>query len=287
MQIPCGKKFTIGTIPGMDYDTLSIENSGPVRRIWLDLPETANAQTLALLHQLDHAVAEAVRDAEVRVIVLAGKGKHFSAGHDLKEGQAKRSDFTAEERFDYEYRHYLQYCLNLWDCPKPMVVQVQGACIAGGFMLANVGDLLMAADDAWFWDPVLYSMGLAGTEVLFPPWVMGLRHAKEVLLMGEKIPAQDAYRMGMVNRVFPRAELDGRTMEIAQRMAKAPPFAMRALKRSLNRTCDIQGFRNAIHAHFDIHEFTHMTSEFTQIRDAGMAKVIGENKKELETRNGR
>lgn len=262
----------------MDYQTLSIENQGAVRRIWLDRAEAANAQTLQMLHELDRAITDAGRDDSVRVVVLAGKGKHFSAGHDLKEAQEKRSEFSAEERMRYEEKHYLDYCLNVWYCEKPTIAQVQGACVAGGFTLASMADLIVASEDAYFWDPVTHSMGLAATELLFQPWVMGMRHAKEFLMAGERITASEAYRVGMVNRVYPRAELDGRTMEIAQRVATAPAFAMRSLKKSLNRTYDMQGFRNAIQAHFETHQITHSSSEFARIRDAGMSQVINANK---------
>lgn len=262
----------------MDYKTLLIENQDGVRRIWLDRADAANAQTLQMLNELERAMNEAGRDDSVRVIVLAGKGKHFSAGHDLKEAQEKRSDFSSEERMRYEEAHYLEYCLNIWYCPKPTIAQVQGACVAGGFSLASMSDLIVAADDAYFWDPVTHSMGLAATELLFQPWVMGLRHAKEFLMTGERITAAEGYRIGMVNRVFPRAELDDRTMEIARRVAKAPPFAMRSLKKSLNRTYDIQGFRSAIEAHFETHQITHASAEFGRIRDAGMSRVIDANK---------
>ena len=266
----------------MQDDSLLIENTGPVRRIWLNRGNAANAQTRRMLIELDKAVADASMDDSVRVIVLAGKGSHFSSGHDLKEAQAKRSDFTAQERWRYEEFHYLDYCLNIWDCPKPVVAQVQGACVAGGFMLANMADLIVAADDAWFWDSVMFSMGLAATEVLFQPWVMGMRHAKEFLFMGERISASEAYRIGMVNRVVAREALDDTAMAVAQRIAEAPPFAMRALKKSLNRTYDIQGFRNAVQAHFDTHQVTHASSEFAEIRDRGMSKVIAHNKTDLE-----
>ena len=190
----------------MRDESLLIENHASVRRIWLNRADAANAQTRGMLVALDEAIAAAADDDTVRVIILAGKGKHFSAGHDLKEAQEKRSDFTAQERWRYEEFHYLDYCLNIWDCPKPVVAQVQGPAWPG-FMLANMADLIVAADDAWFWDSVLFSMGLAATEVLFQPWVMGLRHAKEFLFTGERITAEQAYRVGMVNRVVAREAL--------------------------------------------------------------------------------
>jgi len=265
----------------MQNPSILVENQGAVRRIWLDRADAANAQTLSMLKALDKEIKQATEDDSVHVIVLAGKGKHFSSGHDLKEAQEKRSDFTVEERWDYEDSYYFDYCMNIWECPKPVVAQVQGACVAGGFMVANMADLIIAADDAWFWDSVMFSMGLAATEVLFQPWVMGLRHAKEFLFLGERIDAETAYRIGMVNRVIPRDELDSTTMQLAERISQAPPFAMRALKKSLNRTYDIQGFKTAVQAHFDTHQVTHASEEFAQIRDAGMSAVIGRNKKEL------
>ena len=265
--------------------SIIVENNGGVRRIWLNRGDAANAQTKQMLVELDAAISQANEDESVRVIVLAGKGKHFSAGHDLKEAQAKRSGFSPEERTDYEAKYYLQYCMNIWESPKPTIAQVQGACVAGGFMLASMADLVVVSEDAWFWDSVLYSMGLAGTEVLFQPWVMGLRHAKEFLFLGERISAAEAYRIGMVNRVVPRDELDTYVMDMATRISSAPPFGMRALKKSLNRTYDIKGFKTAIQAHFDTHQLTHTTAEFAAIRDQGLSTIIGNNKKELGLRS--
>lgn len=271
----------------MSFETLIIENDGAVRRIWLNRPEAANAQTLKMLNELDQAIVEAGRDESVRVVVLAGKGKHFSSGHDLREAEAKRSDFTAEERAHYEQSHYMEYCLRIWDCPKPTISQVQGACVAGGLMLANMADLVVASDDAWFWNSVTFAMGLAATEVLFEPWVMGLRHAKEYLFTNDRIPAQEAYRIGMVNHVYPRDDLDAKTMELAQRVASAPPFALQSLKKSVNRTYDIQGLRAALQAHFDTHQLTHASSEFAHIRNAGMSAVIDSNKNNVKSRSDR
>lgn len=265
----------------MDDMELTIENNGAVRRIWLNRPDAANAQTRQMLIELDQAILDAGQDDSVNVVVLAGKGKNFSAGHDMKEAEAKRSDFTVEERYRYEELHYLEYCLRIWDCPKPTISQVQGACILGGYMVASMSDLVVAADDAWFWESATHTFGIASTEVLFQPWVMGLRHAKEFLFTGERITAQEGYRIGMVNRVYPRAELDDRTMELAQRVAKASPFATRVLKKSLNRTYDMQGFRAAVQAHFDTHQLTHAASGFAKVRDAGLSNVIASNKKAI------
>ena len=257
---------------------ISYEALGPIARISHNRPEARNAESQQLLDELDAALTRAAGDGDIRVIVIAGKGDHFSAGHDLKEAQAKRANFTVEERWAYESQRYFDYCIRIWDCPKPTIAQVQGACIAGGFMVANMCDLVVASDDAFFGDPVCHTLATAAVEVLIHPWVMGLRRAKEFLYTGERMSAAEAHAIGMVNRVVPRAELEAATLKLAERIAEAPPFAMRLLKRSLNRTLDVQGLRTALSGHFDTHELSHVSEEFRRVREAGLAKAIEKGK---------
>lgn len=262
----------------MNYETILVEEQGAVRRIVLAREAARNAQNQQMLDELDDALEAAARDDAVRVVVLAAKGAHFSAGHDLKEAQAKRADFTVEERWAYESKRYYGYCLRIWDFPKPTIAQVQGACVAGGFMIANMCDLVVCADDAYFSDPVGHTLAAAATEVLIHPWVMGLRKAKELLYTGERIEAQEALRIGMVNRVVPRAELEQASMALAQRIAQAAPFGLHLIKRSLNRTADAQGFRTALAAHFDTHQLSHLSEAFRQVSQRGLAQAIQRNK---------
>ncbi len=262
----------------MNYTFLLVENTDSVRRISLNRAQARNAQSQQLLDELDHAVSEAARDDAVRVMVIAAVGDHFSAGHDLKEAQAKRADFSVEERWEYESLRYFDYCLRIWDFPKPTIAQVQGACVAGGFMIANMCDLVVCSEDAYFSDPVGHTLAAAATEVLIHPWVMGLRKAKEMLFTGERVDAPEAFRIGMVNRVVPVAALADETLALAQRIAQAPPFGLRLLKKSLNRSLDVQGLRTALSAHFDTHQLSHMSSEFKAVRDKGLAQAIQRNK---------
>ena len=141
-------------------------------------------------------------------------------------------------------------------------------------MVANMCDLIIASDDAFFADPVCRTLGAAAVEVLVHPWVMGLRTAKDFLFTGRRMYMEEAQRIGMVNRVVPGAELDAATMALAEEVAAAPPFAIKLTKRALNRTADIQGFRNALMAHFDTHELSHMSQEFQAVRDRGLASAI-------------
>lgn len=262
----------------MTYEQVAYETRGPVAIIWLNRPEKRNAQSRLLLDELDAALTEAKADDAVRVIVFAGKGEHFSAGHDLKEAQESRGNFTVEERWSYEEQRYYDYCMRIWDCPKPTIASVQGACVAAGFMVANMCDLVIASEDAFFADPVVRTLGACAVEVLVHPWVLGARRAKEVLFTGDRFSAAEALSWGMLNRVVPRTELEAETLALAGRIAETPAFALRLVKKSINRTLDAQGFRNALSAHFDTHQLSHVAEAFKTARDAGLASAIQKGK---------
>jgi len=258
----------------MSYTNIAYAVDGHVARLSHNRPDMRNAESQQLLAELDDAVRKATADANVRVLVFDGKGEHFSAGHDLKQGAAERAHFTVEERWAYEELYYLEYALRIWDCPKPTIASVQGACIAGGFMVANMCDLIVASDDAFFSDPVCHTLGAAAVEVLIHPWVMGARKAKEMLFMGGRMSAEEAWRIGMVNKVVPRADLEKETMAMANHIAKAAPVGLTLVKRSINRTLDAQGLRTALHAHFDTHQLSHVTEAFKAARDRGLQGAI-------------
>ncbi|AWP73952.1 enoyl-CoA hydratase [Bordetella bronchiseptica] len=258
----------------MSYEFIRVEHLGPVCRIYLNRPEVRNAQSRSLLRELDDAVRAAEADDAVRVLIIGAVGDHFSAGHDLKSARVERPNPTVEERWEYEEEHFLEYCLRIHDLKKPTIAQVQGACIAGGYMVANMCDLIVCADNAFFSDPVAHSMGTASLEVLIHPWVMGMRKAKELIFTGARLPAAEALQIGMINRVVPLAELEQATLELANTVAAAPPYGLRFTKRSLNRTWDAQGFRAAVQAHFDVHQLSHVTEEFQAHLKRGLDSTI-------------
>lgn len=258
----------------MEYQNISYEQFDAVVRICHNRPDKGNAQTLSLLKELDDAVTRVERDTSVRVVILGGKGKHFSAGHDLSDAfsttTSEEYDASPESWEAYETEYYMDYCMHIYDLPKPTIAQVQGACIAGGFMVANMCDLMVASEDAFFADPVIHMNATTGAEVMVAPYVLGFRKAKEMLFTGDRISAQEAYMAGMVNRLVPREQLEEATLAMAQKIAKAPPFAMKMTKKSLNRMLDMQGFRPALQAHHLAHLLAHQSAE-TQRLYADMA----------------
>jgi enoyl-CoA hydratase/carnithine racemase len=237
-------------------DQILYEAKDGVAVITLNRPEAANAQTMELLDGLDAAWTRAAADEEVKVIVLRGNGRHFSAGHDLKDRWPAPKDITLEWIYNAETRRYLEYTLRWRNIPKPSIAAVQGKCIAGGLMLCWPCDLIVAAENAEFSDPVVY-MGIGGVEYHGHTWELGARKAKEILFTGRAVTAAEAERVGMVNRVVPLEDLDAATMELAGQIAKMPSFGLRQAKRAVNQTMDVQGFYAAVQSVFDIHETGH------------------------------
>src|SRR6266702_4478471 len=222
------------------FETVRYEVDGPVCTITLDRPESANAQNTQLIDELDAAFDRADADDDVRVVVLAGEGKHFSAGHDLKELLTKGDEWakmrdTPEGKLRHEQVMYFDRCVKIRDFRKPTIAAVQGSCVAAGLMLACMCDLIVAADDAVFQNPVLRMTG-AAVELLVEPWELGIRKAKEFLWTGDKIDAQEAWRLGLVNRVVARKRLAAETLALAERIALVPPVTASLVKESLNQT---------------------------------------------------
>ncbi|MHB8219715.1 MAG: enoyl-CoA hydratase [Acidimicrobiales bacterium] len=251
---------------------------GAVATVTMNRPGVANAQDTALIDGLDAAFDRAESDDSVRVVVLTGAGRHFSSGHDLKAlvGQEEGDEWirlreTPEGKFHHEKVMYVDRCRRIRDFPKPTIAAVRGSCVAAGLMLACMCDLIVAGDDARFSNPVLKMTG-AGVELLVEPWELGIRKAKEFLLTGDTIDAQEAWRLGLVNRVVPSAELEDRALELARRIALVPPATARVVKDSINHTADLMGQSASWKYHFMAHHWMHNTATALNALDARRLK---------------
>ena len=262
----------------MNDDSVLYEVVGHVATITMNRPEVANAQSSALIDGIDHFLDVADEDDEVRVVILAGAGKHFSAGHDLKALVGGEPDpwtqirETPEGKFRHEQVMYYERCKRLYAFRKPTIAQVQGSAVAAGLMLACMCDLIVAADDALFSNPVLRMTG-AGVELLVEPWELGIRKAKEFLWTGEKIDAQEAWRLGLVNRVVPTAELAERTRELAERVALIPPATAQVTKDTINNSATLMGKEESWKYHFMAHHWMHNTKTALDALEARKSKT--------------
>jgi enoyl-CoA hydratase len=203
--------------PDADNPVVLYRTDGAIAVITMNRPQYRNAQNSAMTYALDQSFYRAAADDEVKVVILAGAGKHFSAGHDIgTPGRDIDQSFERkaglwwdhvgkqgeENRYARESEVYLGMCRRWRELPKPTIAMVQGACIAGALMLAWCCDLIVASDDAFFSDPVV-KMGIPGVEYFAHPFVMGPRAAKEFLFTADRVPADRALQLGMVNHVVP------------------------------------------------------------------------------------
>jgi enoyl-CoA hydratase len=253
------------------------EARGPVALVSMNRPKYRNAQNARMTYALDAAFMKAVNDDAVKVIVLAGSGDHFSAGHDIgSPGRDIHKPFErvattywehadkagSENLFVREQELYLGMCRRWRELPKPTIAMVQGACVAGALMLAWVCDLIIASEDAFFADPVV-KMGIPGVEYFAHAHVMPPRLAKEFLFLGEKVSAQRAYEMGMINRVVPRDALERETFSVAERIATMPRFGLMLTKKAINQAEDRMGLRDTMDATFALHHLAHAHNDLT------------------------
>jgi len=260
----------------MDYEFITYEpcDEGSIVRITLNRERTRNAQNRGLLVELNDAFLAAEADDAVRVVILGGAGPLFSSGHDMgsRESVAERAPgpdqhpsfrqnggtrHGAEKRTLQEWHYFFENTRRWRNLRKITIAQVQGTVFAAGLMLMWACDLIVAADDSSFADVVGTRLGMCGVEYFAHPWELGPRRAKELLLTGDSLGVDEAYAMGMVSKVVPRAELEQRTLDFARRITERPTMAALLIKESVNQSVDNMGFYNALNACFTLHELNH------------------------------
>jgi enoyl-CoA hydratase len=249
-------------------------DEGRIARITLNRVEVRNAQNRGLLVELGDAFLQAEADDGVRVVILAGAGPMFSSGHDLgsKVAAAERTPGPdqhptysingatrkgSENLMLQEWHYYFQNTLRWRNLRKITIAQVHGPVYAAGLMLMWCCDLIVAAEGTTFADVVGARLGMCGLEYFAHPWEFGPRKAKELLLTGDSLEVEEAYRLGMVSKVFPADELAPRTLEFAQRIASLPSMTSLLIKESVNQSVDNMGFYNALQSCFTLHELNH------------------------------
>ena len=267
-----------------DYKFLKWEtfDDGMIIRISLNRPDQRNAQNRGMLVELDDAFARAEADDAVRVVILAGEGPMFSSGHDIGSKQA-RAEFSpgpeqhrtvtinggtrdgAERTMLQEWHYFFQNNLRWRNLRKITVAQVHGDVFSAGLMLIWACDLIVGSEEVRFADVVGTRLGMCGMEYFGHPWEFGPRRTKELMLTGDAIGIEEAYRLGMVSKIFKRDELAESTLELARRIAKVPTMAALLIKESVNQSVDNMGFYNALQSCFALHQLNH--SHWAQVRE--------------------
>ena len=267
------------------YIKYELIDDGAIARIVLNRPRYRNAQNRGLLVELDEAFRRAEADDSVRVVILSGAGPMFSTGHDLGSpdqlasrapGPDQHPTYAsmgatrqgAEARMLQEWHFFFESTKRWRNLRKITIAQVHGPVYAAGLMLMWACDLIVAAEDTTFADVVGARLGMCGVEYFGHPWEFGPRRAKELLLTGDAIDAEEAVRIGMVTKVFPADRLADDTLAFARRVAQRPTMAALLIKESVNQTLDNMGFHNALNACFSLHQINH--SHWAEIRDGAV-----------------
>jgi enoyl-CoA hydratase len=229
-------------------DVVLYEVSGPAARITLNRPEKLNALSYELVDRLRDAIAEAARDDDVKVVILAGAGRAFSAGYDLSEEVADRIE--SADQWHQVLSKDVSVTLDLWRLPKPTIAAVHGWCLAGGCDLAMACDLIVAADDAQFGEPeIRYG---SGPVTMLMPFLIGQKKTNELLFTGDAISALEAERIGLINRAVPADELQAAVDALVAKIAPTPVAVLRFTKLGLLRTYDAMGLSQAVAANLDL-----------------------------------
>jgi enoyl-CoA hydratase len=219
------------------------ERRGAVALLTLNRPDKLNAVNVPMIEALDAALDEAEANEAVRAIVLAGKGRAFSAGFDLDMGLGDGN--PAPDAVRRALERDFAIIVRLWDSPKPTVAAVHGYCLGSAMELALACDLTLASDDCRFGEPeVKFGSGIVA---MLLPWLIGPKQAKYLLLTGDdRVSAAEAQALGLVNRVVAPPRLLQEALALAERIAANDAHAVRLTKRAINRSLDIGGMRQAM-----------------------------------------
>lgn len=235
------------------YETIQFEADRGIGVLTLQRPRVLNAISRAMVEEIVDVQSRVETDPAVNVLVLAGAGRSFCAGYDLKEADAGEESASAPDLLDARRR--LERCCDMtmgfWHCRKPTISAVHGHCLAGGCELALACDITIASEDALFGEPEL-RFG-AGIVCMILPWLTGPKQAKELIFTGnDRIPAERALAMGLVNRVVPEGQALEVAMEMARQIAVMDEPAMALTKSAINRSYEIMGLREAMRSGVDL-----------------------------------
>lgn len=225
----------------VQFSTVGYDRDGPVALIALNRPEKLNAINAQMVTELGAVLAQAESDDSIKVIVVYGTGRAFSAGFDLETGwePGNASSIRRELKKDFDL------IMRFWDSPKPTVAAVHKYCFGSAMELAVACDVTVSADDCRFGAPeVRFGSGIV---CLILPWLIGGKQAKELLLTGDdRVSADRALKLGLVNQVVPEGQHLDAAVKVARRIALNDERAVRLTKRAINRSFEIMGFRQAL-----------------------------------------
>lgn len=274
----------------MAYEFVLYEKTGRVAKITLNRPEALNALSDGLVRDIHLALDEADQDSEVRSVILAGAGRAFSAGYDIKPREDGR---PAADPYGLEIGEYLKHwwgrdradtdrLMHIWKLGVPVIAAVHGYCLGGGFWYSMSCDITIAADDAVFGQPEVRH--ISNTSFLLAA-LTNWKQAHRWALTGDHMGAEEAYRLGIVNKVIPRDKLEEETWTLAERIAKVPEASVRLNKAVTWMGLEAMGLGAAMRVNSALSSIAH-SSHGSDRERLWEAQAQGGLKAFLEARDG-
>ena len=262
-----------------ELQTVIYEKDGPVARIILNRPDKANAQDSAMAWDVENSLRDAEADYAIKVVLMKAAGAGFCSGHDVATALTF-PEFVQARQAGHPWGGsdtlFLWPVLHLWEFPKPTVAAVHGYCLGGGTYFALLNDIVVASEDAYFQMPLPQGAGLPGAETMVEPWVfMNFHRAYEYLYLSQTLDAREAHRLGLVNRVVPRDELDDAAEVIAQQIAQAPLSVLMAIKAGVKRAWETMGMRVHLQSQFHLMWQVAAAGDVAAWREENAAKGYG------------
>lgn len=254
----------------MSYEHIVYDTADQVATITLNRPEKMNALSLepgGLLEEWADACETARHDPDIRVIVIKGAGRCFSAGYDISANFDALGAPIDDDNYQFMADHVDRYFRVLWESPKVFIAQVHGFCLAGAGDMAAFCDLTVASDDAVFGYPAV-RYGVLPTTFVWP-YMIGMKKTRELAYTGNMMSAADALTHGLVNKVVPADELDDAVADLAQSICQVPAMTVRLTKQSVNNMFEIMGIRQSIQQsrELDLHVMSSPPEEMREFFD--------------------
>ncbi|WP_372739845.1 enoyl-CoA hydratase/isomerase family protein [Neptunomonas sp.] len=225
----------------MDFTTIRYETQGSVALLTLSRPDKLNAINSVMIQELHQAMDKAESDEEVRVIILQGEGRAFSAGFDINGGTSQ-GDITSKRKVLTEDFNII---MRFWDCPKPTISAIHKYCFGGALEMAMACDLTIASEECRLGEPEP-KFG-SGIVALLMPWMTGPKQAKQLLMTGDdRVTAKRAYEMGLVNEVTVEGQHSDAALKLARTISALDKTAIALTKQAINRSYEIMGMRQAL-----------------------------------------
>ena len=270
----------------MDFKNIILEKRERIATITLNRPEKLNALSEALMVELDTALDDLNDDQAIRVVIIKGAGRAFSAGYDVSpetpERKGGKTDIGADRR---GLNKNVERWLKVWDLSKPVIAQVHGYCIAGGSQLASLCDLTFVAEDTMIGFPRL---GPLGAAMIAAEWcqLVGPKKTKELFyIIGKLIDGKEAARIGWANAAFPAEKLEDEVNTIAQQVSETPLEILEINKAHINRCVEMSGMRTAIKYGADMDAIGHFVKPVQQflkmIEERGLKQASQDWRKEI------